>query len=712
MQNFAAATNTINYLDTIRAISAGGRANLSTPLSSWNDKWPHDFVMFMDQIIHSNKMKRKDIIARSGLDPDYAYKLLNGRKKTRERDYILALCIGAKLNIQQTQHALICSGMLPLSESDIRSRIIIMGIQSSLSVYHINGHLEDQHLPMIRVSSDMPSAAVSDSFKWEPASDSTSQPPASGSSSSDNSDKKHTYTIHDIKVEESEKGPTDIFANDYIGTAIVTDEENTRYYLEFHYHFGDDGMQINTRTEEQHQQYLKSKSDGTEPETESMESFYSLIDTTSSEFFQCFLKIEDALRARFDQSLSEADDTKFYGMRCELALAVSNKSQQAVFIELYNDADPELKEYFQLIRYTDGRCIFTGSHESRFMELYMGDHYKAIYPDKKEHDCFFQADQKTINDAENRYKYYFKRTRYHLNLYLIQEYKGFGLDHDTLSREVLEYVTDLAKLHYYSNEYEDAWAYHLDAERFINNLSDPKERMIHSSLNYSNMRTTAEHLNKTDEAKRLRNQMLKIKKKALAQANELSPEEQNSIFSPICTMLYNDYVSLFNAGKETKAYSLLDELLDLAENHYGISDDHSFERMYLFLHQADRFGEENFPQAEKYYRKALKEVLTFHLDSDTSRCRIVCVLYNNYAALLRDCIGYQEAMFYYNRALEIFESARFAGYTFTEFDLSLIDHIGEIISQFYETNNCSIEKERLLRKLETLKDLSAEISAT
>lgn len=709
MQYFASANSAVSYLDTIRAISAGGRAILSGPSSTWETEWPHDFVMFMDQIIHGNKMKRKDIIARSGLDPDYAYKLLNGRKKTRERDYILALCIGAGLNIQQTQHALICSGMLPLSDSDTRSRIIIMGIQSNLSVYHINGHLEDQHLPMIRISGDMPSAAISDSFRWEPTSDSTGQPPASGSSSPKKPEKEHTYTIHDIAVEEGKKEPADIIAEDYRGTAVVTDEDNNRYYLEFIFLFGDDDndVKLYTRTEEQYQAYCRSKngkeSEPRNAEPESMESYSSLIDATGSEFFLCFLQIEEALHIRMDQSISEADDTKHFGMRCDLSLAASEADNQAAFIEIYNSANPELKEYYQLVRYLDGKCIFTGSHESRFQELRLGHGYRKIYSDRKEHECFFQADQQTIADAEPHFRYFFRRSRYHLNLYLIEEYNGFGLDSDTLHREVLEFATDQAWNCIYSKRYEDARTSLLDAQRMIDGLSDPKERMIHSAGNYSRMRITAEQLNKPDEAKKYRTKLLQIKKKALKQDDTLTPEEQHKIFSPVCTMLYNDYISLCNADKEDAAFPLLDELLDLVENHYGFSDEDSFQRMYLFFKQAERFCKSDFQQAETYYRKAIKETLTHHLDTNADYCDIIPILYNNYAAQIRDNIGYPEAMIYYGRALEIFEAARYNGHTFSEYELSAIEHVGNIMTGFYESYNYPVEKDRLLRRLEAIK---------
>ena len=501
MSGSASLSNTINYLDTIRAISAGDKNFYSHSSASQGTDYPYSFVMFMDQMIHERKMKRKDIIARSGLDPDYAYKLLNGRKKTRERDYILALCIGAKLNIQQIQHALICSGMLPLSNSDIRSRIIIMGIQRGISVYQINDHLDEQHLPNIRTSGEMPSVTIADSFTWEPSSDNNGNSPVSRPSDAKGKTNQHTYTIDNISVEEGKKGPLNIVAEDYTGTAIVTDEDKNHYYLQFNYHFGDEDIQIYARTEEQYKKYCEKKElDETAPgeccqEGDFLESFNSMIDTTISDFFPCFIKIEDAIDRRVQQSINESDDTKYYGLRTNISVA-SQKTNIAVVTEYYNEADPELQEYFQLIRYTKGNSIFTISHESRFQELTIIYHYQEMYPEKKEHAFFFQADQQTIKNAEPRYKYYYLKLRYHMNQYLIQELNGFRVDKNTLYLEVLEYAAEQAEMCFYSKLYDEAWQCHLDAERVISYLSDPKLRLSQSSQNYYKMIITAERLQK------------------------------------------------------------------------------------------------------------------------------------------------------------------------------------------------------------------------
>ena len=64
------------------------------------------FPVFMDRVIREKHIKRKDIALRTGLSQDYTYKILNGSKRTAERDYILAICFAVRMDLNETQHAL------------------------------------------------------------------------------------------------------------------------------------------------------------------------------------------------------------------------------------------------------------------------------------------------------------------------------------------------------------------------------------------------------------------------------------------------------------------------------------------------------------------------------------------------------------------------------------------------------------------------------
>ena len=114
-----------------------------------------DFVVYFADIIKAKKLKKREIATRSGLSVDYAYKLLNGNKKTEERDYIIALCVAAEFSLEQTKIALHAYPMPALSETDKRDAIIIKSIENHRSILELNDALEAKHLPVLRTSSDM-----------------------------------------------------------------------------------------------------------------------------------------------------------------------------------------------------------------------------------------------------------------------------------------------------------------------------------------------------------------------------------------------------------------------------------------------------------------------------------------------------------------------------------------------------------------------------
>ena len=705
-QNTSPKTKVQNFQDTIRALNAVRQNILTEPVAGEEYSYPTDFVQFMDRMIQEKEEKRKDIIARSGLAPDYAYKLLNGRKKTRERDYIIAICIGAKLDLRQTQHALICSGMLPLSDSDIRSKIIMMGIQKNLSVYHINGHLEDQNLPLIRTASDMPSARISDSFSWEPAANRFPQLTVPEAKEKKASEKKHEYILGEISIQGIGKEPNDIIAKEYRGTAVVTDEKGNHFYLEFSYIFGEEDVQISTKTEEQYQKSISDKDiqENTSNENETLESFNSLIDTTSSEFFQCFLQIEKSIDDRINKDMAESDDTRYFGMRMDLALTEKEKGF-AAFIEYYNEADPELNEYFQLIRYTDGRCIFTGSHESRFQELRTAHYYQKLFPDAKAHKCFFQADAQSILTSDQRYRYYYRMMLCNLNQYIAKEYNGFGLDPDILNSEILDYLRSLSVMLFNTDQPEESWEQLLEAEKCIAQIQDPKKQEILLINNNADMIRVAEALQKNKEIKKRKKLLNESYRHVLEYADTLNPDEQNQVFTPVCNIYYSDYLSLNHDGKESEAAIMLVKILDLIENHYALSDSfYGFKRMYAFCQKAISLSDSDFTLAEQYYQKSLKEILKFHLDKDSENAENISAVYANYAKLLMNNIGSEEALIYYGRALEILEATVYNGNALTDHGISILDRISEKATDIFDKQDR--KKDHFLKRVDELKSLS------
>lgn len=124
------------------------------------EEYPTSFPAFMEEMLSTYKVSRKNVAIRSGLSQDYTYKLLRGDKKTTERDYILAMCIAIGMNVAQTQHALRVYGMPPLNEADVRSHIILLAIQNKCDIDRTNEWLEKNHYLYLKTNPDMPSAEI------------------------------------------------------------------------------------------------------------------------------------------------------------------------------------------------------------------------------------------------------------------------------------------------------------------------------------------------------------------------------------------------------------------------------------------------------------------------------------------------------------------------------------------------------------------------
>ena len=105
---------------------------------------------FNDYLAAHREMKPSEIIELSGLNRTYAYDVLTG-KRNASRDRIIALCFASKMNLEETNHALIYAGHNALYARDRRDACIILAInrlqQGSVdfkNVADLNWFLDDQ----------------------------------------------------------------------------------------------------------------------------------------------------------------------------------------------------------------------------------------------------------------------------------------------------------------------------------------------------------------------------------------------------------------------------------------------------------------------------------------------------------------------------------------------------------------------------------------
>lgn len=94
------------------------------------------------QSITPSTTDRAEYIKKANMHRTYGYQILNGQKMPG-RDKVLALCLAAEINLDETQHCLRYANQPQLYARNRRDAIIIYAINNKLSVQDTNSILLD-----------------------------------------------------------------------------------------------------------------------------------------------------------------------------------------------------------------------------------------------------------------------------------------------------------------------------------------------------------------------------------------------------------------------------------------------------------------------------------------------------------------------------------------------------------------------------------------
>lgn len=101
-----------------------------------------DIKEYLNLLIKEKKLTIQQIANDSELSDRYCYQFLSSSNpRIPSREVLLSICIGMKLNLDETQTALKIAKYAPLYPKDKRDSIIIFGIEKSKSVVDINNIL-------------------------------------------------------------------------------------------------------------------------------------------------------------------------------------------------------------------------------------------------------------------------------------------------------------------------------------------------------------------------------------------------------------------------------------------------------------------------------------------------------------------------------------------------------------------------------------------
>lgn len=106
-----------------------------------------DIKEYLNLLIKEKKLTIQQIAKDSELSDRYCYQFLStSNPRIPSREVLLSICIGMKLNLDETQTALKIAKYAPLYPKDERDSVIIFGIEKSRSVIGINNSLFEHDL--------------------------------------------------------------------------------------------------------------------------------------------------------------------------------------------------------------------------------------------------------------------------------------------------------------------------------------------------------------------------------------------------------------------------------------------------------------------------------------------------------------------------------------------------------------------------------------
>ena len=114
-----------------------------------------DLSDYLQVYARKKHIKKTDVAYRSGITLNYLYKIFGGLKRTKQRDYIIAICRAMGMDVPEAPVAWTLNEMKVLRPNDPRDWIIMKGFSRGQSVHTLNMNLEDQGFNELKVRCDI-----------------------------------------------------------------------------------------------------------------------------------------------------------------------------------------------------------------------------------------------------------------------------------------------------------------------------------------------------------------------------------------------------------------------------------------------------------------------------------------------------------------------------------------------------------------------------
>lgn len=96
---------------------------------------------YLTRLLKEKKLKRSEIVVRTGLDKAYVYQIFAG-KRNPSRDKLIMIAFGMKLSEDETQRILHLSSYRELWPKDERDALFLFAIQHGKSLEDVHAELE------------------------------------------------------------------------------------------------------------------------------------------------------------------------------------------------------------------------------------------------------------------------------------------------------------------------------------------------------------------------------------------------------------------------------------------------------------------------------------------------------------------------------------------------------------------------------------------
>ncbi len=111
------------------------------------------FCAYMHQMLREKGLKQQDVFLKADLPERYSYRLLSEEKHTRQRDYILRLCLASQFSLKETNRALKIYGMSELYSRIPRDAVLMIALNRQISdVEEVNRLLVSHGMEPLRAS--------------------------------------------------------------------------------------------------------------------------------------------------------------------------------------------------------------------------------------------------------------------------------------------------------------------------------------------------------------------------------------------------------------------------------------------------------------------------------------------------------------------------------------------------------------------------------